>query len=175
MKKSVFVTGIAGSGKSTVSRALNKLGYKAYDIESDEYGLFMMVRKDTGKRYLDFDNADMLKVNNSSWICDTAKLKELLNKQTEDIAFYCGIASNNEEVMFLFHVSILLQVSPEVLNRRLLTREGTGDCGNTEAGRQRVLSWKGELEERMMRLGMIAVDADSNPKEVAEKIIRLVS
>ena len=174
MKKSIFITGMAGSGKSTISKELNLLGYRAHDIEADEYGLFTMVRRDTGKPFEDYDNADLGKVKIARWICDTDKLKILLSKQNEDLAFYCGVASNNDEVMSLFDVSILLQASKETIYKRLLTREGKDDYGNTEEGRQNALGWKDEFEEKMRKMGMLTVDANSSPREVAEEIINSV-
>ena len=68
MKKSIFVTGVAGSGKSSICRELNKLGYTAYDIEELE-GMFKMTRKDTMQDFKDYDNADIEKVKNADWIC----------------------------------------------------------------------------------------------------------
>ncbi len=170
----IFITGVAGSGKTIMSKALNELGYKAYDIEDDSYGLFMMIRKDTGERYVDYDNSDLDKVNNSRWVCDIDKLKEFLDKQTEDIVFYCGIASNNAEVMSFFDTSILLRTTPDILDKRLKTREGTDDFANTKAGRERVLSWKDEFEERMIKSGMIPIDANPDSKEVAEAILKII-
>ena len=174
MKKSIFITGVAGSGKTTISRALTTMGYKALDIETDEHGLFRMVRKDTGGPYTDYDNADIEKVNNASWLCDISKLKELLNSQKEEIDLCWGIG-NNEDIMSLFDVSILLRASPDTINKRLTTREGTDDFANTEEGRQRVLSWKDEFEERMIRNEMIVVDANPDAEEVAREIVKLVS
>lgn len=175
MKKSIFVTGVAGSGKSTVSQELNKLGYKAYDIEDDVYGLFVMVRKDTGEPYTDYDNSDIAKVNNARWVCDLDKLKALIDTQNEDMAFYCGIAHDNKKLIPLFSKSILLQVSPEVLDSRLLTREGTDNFANTKAGRERVLSWKDEFEQKMIQAGMLPINADSSAEQVAKDILNLVN
>ena len=174
MKKSIYITGIAGSGKSTMSKELTALGYRAHDIEDDKCGLFMMVRKDTGERFMDYDNSDLQKVKNARWVCDLVKLKELIKKQSDELAFYCGVASDNTTLMHFFDLSILLRASPEVLNNRLLLREGTDDFANTLPGRKRVLGHKNEREEKMIKAGMIPVDADANPKEVALKIIDLV-
>lgn len=173
--KSIFVTGITGSGKTTLSQTLQILGYEAYNIEHDDFGLFMMIRRDTGEPFLDYDNADMTKVHNASWICDKEKLKALVDKQKENLAFYCGIAGNNAQIMPIFDMSILLKVSPEILNKRLLTREGTDDYANTEAGRQKVLSGFEKFENDMMQAGMIVVDADASPKEVAKEVIKLAN
>lgn len=175
MQSKIFITGVAGSGKSTISRALISLGYKAYDIEADEYGLFMMIRKDTGERYTDYDNTDLDKVANARWVCDINKLKEFLLKQVEDLAFYCGISDDNIEIMSLFDMSILLKVNPNILDQRLLKREGTDDFANTAAGRQRVLGWKDEFEDRMIKAGMIPTNANLSPEEVAKNIIKITN
>ena len=174
MKQSIFITGIAGSGKSTIAKELNILRYESYDIEDDQYGLFTMIKKDTGERYTDYDNSGITKVNNLLWVCDLGKLKALIDRQKKDVAFYCGTASDCEKLIPLFDKSILLQVRPEVLNNRLLVREGTNNFANTEAGRQVVLSWKDDFEDKMIKAGMFALDANASPKQVAEDILNLI-
>lgn len=52
MKNKILITGIAGSGKSTVNKILGGFGYESYDIE-DIDGMFEMYRKDTGEIYED--------------------------------------------------------------------------------------------------------------------------
>lgn len=173
MKKSVFVTGMPASGKSLVCKELNRLGYEAYDIE-DLRGLFKMVRKDTGKDFKNYDNADIKKVKNANWVCDTNKLKQLLQKQKEETAFYCGVATNNDEMALLFNRKILLKVSSEVLRQRLGKREGTGDFGTTAESREWALSWKDWFENRAIEQGAVAVDADGSPTDVAQKVAELV-
>lgn len=97
MKKSVFITGMPASGKSLACKELSRLGYEAHDIE-DLRGMFRMIRKGTGENFKNYDNADIEKVKNANWVCDTNKLKKLLQKQKEETAFYCGVATNNDEV-----------------------------------------------------------------------------
>lgn len=173
MKKSIFITGVAGSGKSSISKELNRLGYQAYDIEELD-GMFKMVRKDTGEDFADYDNADMDKVKNADWICDKNKLKELLQKQNDGTVFYCGVASNNNEIIELFDQTILLQASSEAVRKRLNSRAGTDDMGNTAENRDWVLSWKEWWENQMIEQGAIIVDADGNCAEVARKILSMV-
>lgn len=173
MKKSIFVTGVAGSGKSSISKELNRLGYKAYDIEELE-GMFRMVRKDTREDFVDYDNADIEKVKNADWICDKNKLEELLQKQNNRIVFCCGIASNNNEIIPLFDQMILLKPSPAIVRKRLSSREGTDDMGNTAENREWVLSGKDWLENQLIEQGAVIVNADGKPAEVAKKIVELV-
>ena len=171
MKKKIFVTGTSGSGKTTLSQTLNTLGYKAYNIKHNQFGLFKFIRKDTGEHYVDYDNTDIEKVKNASWICDVDKLKKLLSEQTEDISFYCGTASNKAEIMPLFDKVFFLKVSPDVLYKRLLVREGTDDYANTEAGRQMVLSKIDISNNKYIEAGAIPINADLSSLEVARNIV----
>lgn len=172
--KKVFITGVAGSGKSTVSRELTNMGYPAHDIEDGDYGLFVMVRKDTGEIFENYDNSDLEKVNAAKWICDPVKLKALLDRQTEEVEFYCGIAANNPDLIPLFDICIILHASDTSIDQRLTSREGTQYFANTKEGRARVISYKDDFTKKMEGLGMTRVDANGNPQEVAEKILQLI-
>ena len=105
---------------------------------------------------------------------DADKLKALIDRQNNEVAFYCGIASDNKKIMKLFNQSFVLKVDPEELNNRLLVREGTDDYANTEAGRKRVLAGKDEFENDMVQAGMTIIDATTDDKRVATEIINLI-
>lgn len=125
MNKSVLITGVSGSGKSFICEELGKLGYKSYDIEEID-GLFNMVHKETGKiTSLDmFDNQDMEVVKQHNWVCDKVKMQKLVDKNLKksvlsNVVFYCGTASNTEEIFSLFDFVILLKASEETIRKRL--------------------------------------------------------
>lgn len=172
MKQKILITGIAGSGKSTLSATLRGLGHEAYDIE-DIDGMFAMYRKDTGAPYDDFVNADPEKIKNSQWLCAVSKLKELLSSQKKEVAFYCGVASNMDEVIPFFNKVLLLKADPTVLHGRLSRREGTDDMGNAEEGRQVVLGWKDWWENEMLEKGAVLVSADGKPDAIAKNILKI--
>lgn len=172
MKKSILVIGVAGSGKSSVSKKLNDLGYKAYDIEEID-GLFKTINKNTGEVYEDFENNDLEKVKNTDWKCDLKKLQEIIKNETSNIAFYCGTASNWEDLIGLFDKITLLKASPEVIERRLSTRS-VKDFGGTKEVRDWALEWKNWLEEEIGKKGAIIIDANDNPEKVAKEIIKSV-
>ena len=172
-KTSILISGISGSGKSSISEKLVELGFESYDIEDDEE-MVKMYRKDTGEIFVDYDNADMEKVNNSKWICDTALLEKMIKRQKTETAFYCGIFSNMKDIIPFFDKFLLLQVSPEVLHGRLCNRIGTEDMGNTEEGRQRVLSWKNNWEVKMINEGAIVIKADTDIGLIVQKILQSI-
>lgn len=172
MKKAFLVTGVSGSGKTTICEQLIADGYEAYNIE-DIDGMFKMYHKDTGKIFKGYDNADPEQIKNARWICDTNKLKKLLKNQKTDSAFYCGIASNMEELIPLFDKLILLKTSQDILYKRLLTREGTEDMGATEESRQAVLGWKDWWENEMLKKKALMVNADGTLENIVQRIIKL--
>lgn len=172
MKKAILVTGVAGSGKSVVSKYLNSLGYEAYDFEEME-GMFVMYRKDTKEVFEGYENTPE-KIENADWICHVDKLKELLTKQKSELAFYCGIASNMDDIIPLFDKMILLKADSDTIVKRLSNRGGTEKMGATEESRQMVLGWKDWWENEMEKKGAVVINANGRVEEVAKKIIDIV-
>ncbi len=169
MNKSILITGVAGSGKSAVCNELKKLGYKAYGIE-DIDGLFTMVDKTTGKIVYDHDNEDLESVKQHDWICDKNKLQRLVCNNPKGIVFYCGIASNLDDLLPLFDKIFLLKVSPKILRERLGTRKSK-DFGRTSEVQKWMLSWKKWWEDHMHEKGAIIINANRDLQEIATDII----
>lgn len=172
MKQKILITGIAGSGKSEICKQLTSMGYESHGIEDIE-GMFEMYRKGTKEVFEDYDNSDPEKIKNADWLCHVDKLRELLEKQKKVIAFYCGVASNMDDLFPLFDKVFLLKVDTGTLHTRLSTREGTEDIGNTEDSRQTVLGWKDWWEKEMIKKGAVVVDAGKSPSTVANDIVAL--
>lgn len=169
MKKSVFVTAVTGSGKSTVCRELNKLGYNAVDIE-DIPGLFSLVDEKTGLPMPEHDNSDLDLVKQGDWICNPEKLRAIVDSETSNLSFYCGAASNYEEIWGLFDQVLYLTVSNGTTLDRLSTRK-LGQYGNSPEVRDWILTWKQDLENKWAQLGAVAIRAEEGPGEVAQKIV----
>lgn len=168
MKRAIFVTAVTGSGKSTVCKALQTLGYEAVDIE-DIPGLFSLVHEKTGEP-MQHDNSKLELVEQGDWNCDRNKLEQLIARQTEDTVFYCGAASNYEDIWNLFDQVIILRVSDKTTIERLSSRK-LGEFGNSDEVRQWVLTWKPGLEAKWLEMGATAVGAEQHPEEVAANLV----
>lgn len=169
MNKSILITGIAGSGKSAVCDELNNLGYKAFGIE-DIGGLFAWVEKETGKPAKNFDKDNLESVKQHDWICDKKKLQQLMRKNPQGVVFYCGTASNTDDLVHLFDKIFLLKVSQKVLRERLSTRT-SNDFGRTPEIQKWIFSWKTWWEKHMYEKGAISIDANRGLREIAIDII----
>ncbi len=174
MKMEVLITGVSGTGKSTICKNLINLGYDAYDIENIE-GMFEMYHKDTKKIFEDYDNSKPIHIKNAEWICDVEKLKKLLESKKSGVTFYCGIASNMDDLLPLFDKVIVLQPDSDTLNQRLENREGTNDIGNTQDGRDVVLEWKDWWESEIHKKGGILMNANDSPQKITKRILDILN
>ena len=170
MNKSILITGVAGSGKSAICDELIKSGYKAFGIEEID-GLFKMVDKKTGKPLKNFDNNDLESVNQSRWICDKKKLEKLMSKNVKDLTFYCGIASNMQDLLPLFDKVFLLRANLKVLRYRLTTRTSNTFGKNPQVQKQ-IFSWKNWWEKEMIKKGAILINANPSIEKVTKEILK---
>lgn len=168
MGKSILITGVSGSGKSAVCAELNKRGYKAYDIE-EMHDLFNWRNKNTGDIIDDLDNQDLELVKQHDWVCNKKALEKIMS-ENKDTTFYCGTASNTDEIFDMFDMVFLLIADNETTRKRLSTRE-TNNFGRTEEVQEWVLTWKEWWENHLVKKGATVIDANRNIKEVVDEII----
>ena len=74
MKQSILISGVGGSGKTTVAKVLQARGYETHDME-EIADLFRMVHKTTGEEVVDFDvfdNNDVENIKQYDWNIDIA-------------------------------------------------------------------------------------------------------
>jgi broad-specificity NMP kinase len=168
MKRSIFVTGMPGVGKSTLSRTLGSLGYYVWDLE-EVPNLYESVNPHTGEKVVR-DNAILEQVMNSEWICDANLLKAIIGSQKTDVAFYFGRAANEEDLIPLFTDLVMLQASPETLHKRLSTRN-IKEFGGVPEVREWSVSWKDWWEGETIRRGAVVIDAEPSTQEVARALL----
>ena len=166
MKRSILITAVSGTGKSTVCKALQVMGYDAIDIESID-GLYELVNEKTGEVVP--GNLEQIS-EGVDWNCNKPRLEKLVESQISELTFYCGGMSNTFDVFDVFDVVIMLTISDEATIKRLSTRQ-TGEFGSTKVNRDWVLSWKHSFEKRLLDAGAVPVNAEGVPQEVARLIL----
>lgn len=173
MGEAILITGISGVGKSTISKKLNEKGYKSYDMD-DEPDLFSMVYKGTSQPVKNHDNEDLEKVMEIDWNCDIEKLASIIENETVELSFYCGNASNINQILPLFSKMILLKAGPEIVRQRLTART-ENDFGRTSEVQDWIMTWKDSWENEMKEKGAIVIDAHKNVDGFVEEIINKIT
>jgi adenylate kinase family enzyme len=169
MKKSILITAVSGTGKSTVCKALHAMGYDSIDIESVD-GLYELVNEKTGEVIP--GNLEQIS-EGVDWNCNKLRLEKLVTSQTSELTFYCGGMSNTFEVWDTFTLVIMLTISDDATIKRLSTRQ-SGEFGSTRANRDWVLSWKHSFEKRLLDAGAVPVNAEGALQKIAKLILGVV-
>ena len=93
-----------------------------------------------------------------------------MNKNSNGIVFYNGVASNLDDLLPLFDKVFLLEVGEKILRERLSTRTSNGFARTAEV-QDHLFSWKKWWEDNMKEKGAIIIDASRSLREVANDII----
>lgn len=165
----ILITGVSGTGKTTIGKVLKERGYVSFDF-SEVAGLCSWRNKLTQEK-VDFpENPDISWFNKNGRYCDVQKLENFLN-QYEDI-FMTGVASGNHEEYFkLFDKVFLLQCPGEISVSRMQNRLTIWD--KNQASQDQVVEWKKEFDPKLISLGAITISNEYSLDDVVEKIITL--
>lgn len=168
----VLLTGVAGTGKSTIIKALNDKRIVSLDLH-DIPGLFFWQNKQTKEK------AQYAPVESKDWfdtvdrLCDVPRLKEILSQYNNVIAAGTTSGSNQEEFLSLFDKIILLQADPETLVRRMQTRTNKSGYGKTKVEQDDNIEWQKEFDPKILSYGAIPISTEGDIADVLDKIVEL--
>lgn len=159
----IYVTGISGSGKTSIARLLSEHGVLAVDIDNFSHWENKETKERTG---WDHDRSDEW-YKAHAWVCNIQKLKEALESSEHVVAV--GHASNQEEYLPFFDKSYILRCSPETIIARLMARTDN-DFGKHPTELERILGWQKGFDSEMIGKGAEPLDAERPLEEIVADI-----
>ncbi len=171
--KKIYITGVSGTGKTTIAHELEKRGF--YVISIDEVNnLCSWINKETGEKEGGKD-ADMNVefVHKHDWICDIEYLNKLINKDT-DLVFVTGMATNQDDFLYLFNKIILLECDPDTFCKRIEERTDN-NFGKDKKVQEGILNRYKPYAEKMIKKGAISVNTDKSIREVVDDILHKIT
>jgi shikimate kinase len=143
----VLLTGMSGTGKSTVVRELRRRGHTAFDADDDGFS----EPRGAGR-----------------WGWRHERVEALLSRHDDGVVFFSGCSEEQAQVRF--DARILLTVPEGVLVERLRSR-ATNPYGNTEVERDQILTDRAEVEPLLRRSADLVLDATAAPSALADAIV----
>jgi energy-coupling factor transporter ATP-binding protein EcfA2 len=169
----VLVTGISGSGKSSVCVALKRLGHRA--VDSDEESFSSWVHRRTGEVIVDPPYpVPPGWLGDFAWKIDVDRVKALAAAATSHVTFLCGNAENEFDVWPYVDRVVCLVVDDETLRHRLATRD-TNDFGKHPDELRAALAWNPSMAHRYREHGACLVDATRPLAEVVHEVLLIAA
>lgn len=169
----IYITGIAGAGKSAVCEELTKRGFEAHEGDDN---LSAFYNNETGEIV---DRPTIVADRTPEWRAEhTWKMsKEALQKLKAGSGnrpvFVCGVASNEDEYINVFDKVFALDVDLETMTNRINTRT-TGDFGKSPHEMETLLDWHKSTEEYYRKIGAHIVNSSRPLNEVVDEIVEAI-
>jgi thymidylate kinase len=172
MSKIYFITGISGSGKTTVGRKLIELGEVALDSKIQK-GLFHFVDKNGNVPETQFPkNAEWRALH--KWVLNKKLFDQLIAEHSKAKRIYlCGGADDIEQYWHLGAKVFLLKIDHKTLIKRLNSPDRDNEFGKDEQTQMALYDRLDKLQSRREGLGAIPIDATKSINEVAQQIREL--
>jgi shikimate kinase len=151
----VLVTGMSGTGKSSVLRVLRVRGHRTVDTDTDEWSYW--VDLPDGSR---------------DWIWREKTMMDLLRSHSSGSLFVAGCKTNQGRFYREFDHVALLSAPVDLLFARIADRT-ENPYGKTAAQRESILRHVAEVEPLLRASATIEIDASAPLGEVASQLEQL--
>ncbi|MDQ2972861.1 MAG: AAA family ATPase [bacterium] len=175
----IYVTGISGSGKSTVKAELVRRGYSALDVDEDNFKSWYNRKTDElAKEQKTWEEAEADRNwHEQHWLkIERSRVKKLheVSMQSSSPVFLTGSTPNDKDILDLFDRVIFLQVSNKTLKHRILTRTNNS-YGKHPDDLKDILIWNSTAEAQNINYGAVSIDAERPIGQVVNDILQLTT
>lgn len=162
--KITLITGMSGTGKSTVILDLLSRGFNAVDLDNDTYSTWIDAEPDPA--YPDNEVKP-----GKDWVWHEARVLELLKTRRAVPLFVSGCASNMDRFYPYFEHIVLLTAPDEEIVRRLHIRQGNA-YGQSPEEVARVLRLKETIEPLLRRDADLEIDTSTPNQSTTDLILQ---
>lgn len=168
--KRVLLTGMSGTGKSTIVQELVARGYRAIDTDYD--GWSHWIDMDTGLPASPPDTGEY-PWEKLDWVWNKERISALLSVDDSNASIVAGTAINQRKFYHFFNHIVLLSAPVPVILERLANRTGNS-YGATPRTRARVLNDIDTVEPLLRAGADYEIDTSRPLAEVVDAVLRIV-
>jgi len=147
----VLLTGMSGTGKSSVVRELRRRGFCAYDADDDGYAEAS---------------------SDGVWRWRAGEVSQLLEGAAGELLFFAGCSE--EQARFQWDVTVLLTAPKAVILQRLASRT-TNRFGKSAGVRERILADLGDVEPLLRRSADVVIETTEPLARVTDRVLKAAS
>lgn len=158
----VLLTGMSGTGKSALVRALRESGYAAVDLDSDQWS-----------HWIDCDGNPTGARPGKDWQWREDAVRVLLQDEAVDLLFVSGCAANMGRFLPLFDHVVLLSAPPTVLLERVAGRIGN-QYGKSPDEVAAILRNREEVEPLLRKIANHEIETSAPLPDVLARLLGTV-
>jgi shikimate kinase len=169
-----FITGMSGSGKTTIGRRLIEFDEVAFDSKIQQ-GLFHFADKD-GNQPTDYlpNNADWMEKYH--WVLDKPMFDNLMHKYKDaKRVFLCGGADDIKQYWPLGQKVFMLEIDAKTMIQRLNSNDRDNNFGKDKQTQLLLLEKIKRFQNRQINEGAVAINAMRPIDDVVKDILSQVS
>ena len=166
--KRILLTGLSGTGKSTIIAELGTRGYKAVDADCDLFSQWVAVDDDLAEA------AGSPVDPKRDWVWREDKIQNLLLDENADVLFLSGCAANMGKFLPQFNCVILLTAPVQIMKERLRTRTNN-PYGKRLGEMERMLEMKETVEPLLRRISHYEIDTSICLDAVLTTLLQLAA
>lgn len=161
--KRILITGMSGTGKTSVIRELLARGNEAHDLDTPEWSHWVPAAP----------GDDLTPGQGEDWVWQLDKVGALLSRSTPGPLFVSGCAENMVALLPKIDATILLSVPLATILARLAARTG-GGYGHTEAERRKVAELVAVVEPLLRQSADFEIDTRQPVQATVDAIFRFM-
>jgi dephospho-CoA kinase len=165
----IYITGVPGSGKTTVQKELERQAFEAYDIDQPRFGGPTNLVTGEPASIPPLEERSSVWFKQHEWRVSRTAVEELKRQSEARMVYLCGTATTEHLIWDLFDKVLYLQVDEATLRTRLANRAGN-DFGKSEEEVSMILERFREAQEKLKGLGVIMIDATKSLGETVDQI-----
>ena len=161
--KRVLITGMSGTGKSSVIQELVTRGYRAHDLDTPEWS-----------EWIDTDPSDSLTpARGKDWVWREDRVRALLSQPGDGTLFIGGCAENMGRLFPLIDAIVLLSTPVATIMERLRARS-PGSYGSDAEERRRITDLIATIEPLLRKSADYEIDTRRPIHATVDEILRRV-
>jgi thymidylate kinase len=168
----IFITGIPGSGKSTVRSELLKRGFEAHDVDEDGLKQWRDKKTKVFKSNLHLSWSAASKDFKETHDLDVVpeKIKAIADSADAKPVFLCGSTGNEKELWNYFDKVFCLSIDSQTLHERIKHRKNN-TFGKNKEEFQNILRWHKGSDEAYTKFGATLIDATQPVEKIVNEIL----